>query len=257
MFLRWNGYRNMEEHIMELLGLLILLVIISAVVYYLDFQTNIWNAFKSIFETLKKQYVEINQNRRDRAAEKQTRASKEIVDQKEKNRQTFSDWQKIRELEKEREQELRLERANHMSEDYFFQDHVKVHNNGSISVDPEKFLRHPNVQRQLKGMQRLFRHETLRALYKGEEPPQSIGEGCWTKERLKKEWNDEWQADLEQVGLTYEQFFGKPKKLFAGSPKTYLDAGYIKKLYSEIEKLEAKGNTLVLKSKGTSSGGPE
>ena len=139
MFLRWNGYRNMEEHIMELLGLLMLLIIGSAVVYYLDFQTNIWNVSKSIFETFKKQYVEINQNRRDRAAEKQIRASKKIVDQKEKTRQIFSDWQKIRELEKEREkQELRLERANHMFEDYFFQDHVKVHNNGSISVDPGK-----------------------------------------------------------------------------------------------------------------------
>jgi len=121
-------------------------------------------------------------------------------------------------------------------------------------------------------MQRFFRQETLRALYNGKEPPESVGQGRWTKERLEKEWDDKWQADLEEVGLKYEQFFG-PKDQFVCSPRTRLDSDLgttkiqtknIPKLtFSDSDTSFGNGNTgfykstLFLKSKGTSSGGPK
>ena len=197
MFLRWNGYRNMEGYIMEVIGLLILLIIGSTVVYFLDLQKIIWNAFKGFFETSKKRYVEIKQDQHDRAAEKRTRALKKAADARKRTKEIFKQWRIEEDARREAKKIEESYKPSSISEDYFFEDHITVHNNGSISADPKKFLRHPNVQRQIKGMQQLFKHETLRALYKGEEPPQSIGEGCWTKERLKKEWNDEWQADLK------------------------------------------------------------
>lgn len=269
MLFGWNNYRHMEGNVMEIFGLIILLVIGSIVVYYLDLHTTIWSAFVSFFETSKKQYVEFKQDRRDCAAEKRTRALKKAADAKKRTKKIFAQW---RQEEDDRREAKKIE--HHFSNaGTTFNDHIKVHKNGARSVDVNKLLRQPNVQRQLKEMQRFFRQETLRALYNGKEPPLSVGQGRWTKEKLEKEWDDKWQADLEEVGLKYEQFFG-PKDQFVCSPRTRLDSdlGTMKIQTENTPKLTFSddsdtsfGNsdtgfyesTLVLKSNTTNSGGPK
>jgi len=204
----------MEGNVMEIIGLIILLVLGSAVVYYLDLHTIIWNALKEKYALYKQEQIDYETKERARI--------------KAKAQKTLNTWKKIRTLEQER---------HFSTAGTTFNDHIKVHDNGSISADPDKFLRQPEVQRQLEGVRRLFRHETLRALHKGKEPPQSLGERSWTKERLKKEWDNEWQADLEAVNLTYEQFFGKPKDQFVCSPRTRLDSD-IGTLKLDLQKLK-------------------
>ncbi len=208
MFRSWNTSHHMEGNVMEIIGLIILLVIGSVVVYYLDLHTTIWSALKG-------QYASYKQEQLDRETKERTY----IKDRKTKAQKTVDAWKELRTVEKERH----FSNAGTSFNEHF--DKIKIHNNGAWSItNPDEFLSHPEVQRQLKGMQQLFRRETLRALHKGTEPPQSFGEGSWTKERLKKEWDDEWQADLEAVNLTHEQFFGKSKDQFVCSPRTRLDS---------------------------------
>lgn len=79
-----------------------------------------------------------------------------------------------------------------------------------------EFLNHPNVQKDLKAMNRLFMQTTLMALYEGKRPPHSVGKyGTLTKKKLIIEWNDDWQAELDKMSeyydVTYNSFFGIPE----------------------------------------------
>ena len=92
-------------------------------------------------------------------------------------------------------------------------DHLIYHRNGSVSVDLEKMLRHPKVQRQLDGFQRLFMRETIVALWQGRQPPHSVGGyGTLTKKKLIVEWNDDWQAEMDKLSeshdISYNILFG-------------------------------------------------
>lgn len=205
MFCSWNTSHHMEGNVMEIIGLIILLVIGSVVVYYLDFHITIWNA-------LEERYVSYKQEQLDR----ETKERAYIKDRKTPAQKTVDAWKK---LQKERH----FSNAGTSFNEHFGK--IKIHNNGAWSItNPDEFLSHPEVQRQLKGMRQLFRRETLRALHNGKEPPLYIGKGRWTKEKLKKEWDDKWQADLEAINLTHEQFFGKSKDQFVCSPRTRLDS---------------------------------
>lgn len=84
-------------------------------------------------------------------------------------------------------------------------DHITYHRNGSISVDPVKLLRKPEVQDQLKAMHGLYMRQTILALWQGERPPHSVGGyGTLTKKKLIIEWNDDWQAEMDELEESYD-----------------------------------------------------
>ncbi len=79
---------------------------------------------------------------------------------------------------------------------------------------------------------------------------------------------DEWQADLEAVNLTYEQFFGKPKDQFVCSPRTRLDSDIrtlkldLQKMKLDLEKeyhmkLKKEIDVILSSQSKSSSGGPK
>ena len=78
-----------------------------------------------------------------------------------------------------------------------------------------EFVDHPNVQRQLKGFNRMFMQQTILALWQGKIPPHSVGGyGTLTKKKLIVEWNDEWQTEMntlsESFDITYNILFDIP-----------------------------------------------
>ncbi|MEE8233916.1 MAG: hypothetical protein V3R41_04470 [Gammaproteobacteria bacterium] len=94
--------------------------------------------------------------------------------------------------------------------------HYTVHSDGSMSVDIDKFLNLPEVRRQLEGMNNLFRQQTIMALRLGTEPPHMVGKETYTKKSLLQDWDDDWQAALEEcnkhVDITYNSFFDIPEE---------------------------------------------
>ncbi|KKM61088.1 hypothetical protein LCGC14_1535150, partial [marine sediment metagenome] len=90
MFRCWNTSHHMEGNVMEIIGLIILLVIGSVVVYYLDLHTTIWSA-------LKEQYASYKQEQLDRETKERARKDQKTTIQK-----TVDAWKEIRYLEKER-----------------------------------------------------------------------------------------------------------------------------------------------------------
>ena len=88
--------------------------------------------------------------------------------------------------------------------------HYIVNNTGALE---DYFFDKPEVKKQLNAFHGLYMQQTLSALYKGEEPPNSVGGyGVLTKKKLKSVWNDDWQAELDKMStyydVTYNSFFG-------------------------------------------------
>jgi hypothetical protein len=97
--------------------------------------------------------------------------------------------------------------------------HYRVNDRGYLENTETigEFLDHPNVKRQLDGFQRMYMQQTLKALYDGEEPPNSVGGyGVLTKKKLKSVWDENWQAELDKMNeyydVTYDSFFGVKQK---------------------------------------------
>lgn len=80
----------------------------------------------------------------------------------------------------------------------------------------EHWAQQPEIQKQLREMKNLFRREVIRAIYEDRTPPESIklhGIGIHTRETLRNDWNDEWQALANEMGIKLFQ-----KRTTAGSP---------------------------------------
>jgi len=91
-------------------------------------------------------------------------------------------------------------------------DHLIYHRNGSVSVDVEKMFRHPKVQKDLRNVGKLYKFMVIQALRNGERPPHQYGDMLpMNKDRLLIEWNDKWQAALDEVGISYAEFFDIPE----------------------------------------------
>jgi len=87
-------------------------------------------------------------------------------------------------------------------------DHLIFHKNGAIEVDIDKFMRHPKVQSDLRNAAKLYKAMVIKALHLGERPPHQAGDMLpMNKQRLLIEWNDEWQEQLDRLGLSYNDFF--------------------------------------------------
>ncbi len=91
-----------------------------------------------------------------------------------------------------------------------------VDSGGGLHVDVNDLLRSPEVQRQLKGLNSMFKQQTIMALRLGTEPPHMVGRGTYTKKSLLRDWDDEWQAVLEgmneHIDITYNSFFDIPEE---------------------------------------------
>jgi len=106
---------------------------------------------------------------------------------------------------------------------------------GGIHVDVDELLKSPEVQRQLQGVDRLFKQTTIMALRTGSEPPHMVGKGIYTKKSLLRDWDDDWQAALEEMNefieITYNSFFDISEE---HPPTTdFLTADEIVKQYGE------------------------
>ena len=79
-----------------------------------------------------------------------------------------------------------------------------------------EFLDHPNVRKQLKAMDGIFKQQTIMALRMGTQPPHLVGVGTYTKKSLLRDWDDEWQSVLEDmnehIDITYNSFFDIPEE---------------------------------------------
>ena len=270
---------------MEIFGILILLGALGAVIFYLDLTDKVLDGFRSIgngIETfilqLETAYNERRHIKKQKKQEAITAAFKKAADEKERVRQITKDWRERRHKQKDASdvlgrirsrQEMPLEEywKNH-SESVHVGPHVTVGSDGGRSVKMNDFFSSPEVQRQLKGMERLFKGETLRALKFGKTPPNAVGQGRHTLESLKKEWNDEWQAVADDLNI---DLFSKKQKV--GSPRTEVVNSNItfsnrniesakKKIEAErreIEKIRAEIFEIKAKMKaatGTSGGPP-
>jgi len=93
--------------------------------------------------------------------------------------------------------------------------HYTVGPNGNLIVDPAKLIRSPEFQKQLSVFHSLFMQQTILALWQGKIPPHSVGGyGTLTKKKLIVEWNDEWQAVMDDLSesfdITYNILFDIP-----------------------------------------------
>ena len=105
-------------------------------------------------------------------------------------------------------------------------DHLIYHKNGSISTDINTLLRNPKVQDDIRAAGRLYKMMVLKALYTGERPPKQYGDFLpMNKERLLVEWDDDWQAVMDDTGLDYNTFFGIKEELTAEE----IAASYVEK----------------------------
>ena len=94
--------------------------------------------------------------------------------------------------------------------------HITVSSDGSWSVDVKELLKSPTVQDDLYIMGRLYKRQTIMALWEGKRPPNQVGGyGVLTKKKLIIEWNDEWQKEMDSLSeyhdIDYDIFFDIPK----------------------------------------------
>ncbi len=117
-------------------------------------------------------------------------------------------------------------------------EHMIVHNNGARSTDISQLLRNPKVQEDIRAAGRLYKMMVLKALYTGEEPPKQYGDFLpMNKERLLAEWDDDWQAVMDDVGLDYNEFFGIVEELTAEE----IAATYVEKQKERTSKSTIRG----------------
>jgi len=94
--------------------------------------------------------------------------------------------------------------------------HITVHGDGSWTIDAGSLLKSSEVRQQLKDIDGLFKQQTISALNLGTEPPHMVGMGTYTKKRLLQDWDDDWQAALEEmnnfIDITYNSFFDIPEE---------------------------------------------
>ncbi len=194
---------------MEIFGILILLTICGAVIFYLDLFDVITNGFKTDWNSLKEKIEDSNVAKENAKKEKHLEATAQAA-LRQKNRKAEAKnrmqvWKDIRTLSRESQEFDESVNVGH---------NVTVANSGARYItDVGKLLSSPEVQRQLKAVNRLFMGETLRALKYGKEPPLAVGKGTYNLKTLKRDWNDEWQSVADELGI---DLF--PKKARVGSP---------------------------------------
>lgn len=80
-----------------------------------------------------------------------------------------------------------------------------LNRNGGRSVFVDDLLNSPNFKQQLDGFQRIYMRETIMALWEGTSPPNQLGGyGVLTKKKLIIEWNDDWQAEMDELEESYD-----------------------------------------------------
>lgn len=91
---------------------------------------------------------------------------------------------------------------------------IRVNDRGYLerSGTLAEFLDNPKVQSDLRKMERLYKVQVIEALWNGDRPPHKVGELMeMTKHRLQIEWNDEWQAVLDELShymdISYNKLF--------------------------------------------------
>lgn len=105
--------------------------------------------------------------------------------------------------------------TNNIKKEYINRRGAKRDSYGRPLVKPgsKEWFEHPTVQRQLSGMRDIFRMETIRAIHKGKTPPSQVGKGRYSRESLRDEWDDEWEAIAREMGIKLFE-----KKAVLGTP---------------------------------------
>ena len=87
------------------------------------------------------------------------------------------------------------------------------HMNRDGSVNVGRLMETDEFKRQIEAAGRLYKRQVIMALYEGGRPPHQVGDllpmNLW---RLEKEWNDEWQEELDRLSeytdINYNKLFG-------------------------------------------------
>ncbi len=137
---------------MEIIGLILLLIVASIICYFLDLHETGWSWIRRFFnipnETsmlaeFKERYAQISQNRKDAKVEKRSKQSLEQWKKKELAEKSLGQWKKHREKQREKQHPT----------------YNLEYSNGRLSSNPRvgsrEWLNLPEIQRQLKGMQKL------------------------------------------------------------------------------------------------------
>lgn len=168
---------------MEIFGVLILLCLFGAVSFYLKIDvlgklSSVWDDITLAIGNKRAHYARKREAKEKIKNKAITAASKKAADKKDRAIQT---WKKIRELSREQQR--------------------------STTQTPS-----------VGHMDRLFKSETIRALFLGRTPPSAYGHGQYTIKSLKENWNDEWQVVADDLNI---DLFLKPHRV--GSPLTNID----------------------------------
>lgn len=134
---------------MEILGLIILLIVASIICYFLDLHETGWTWIRrffnipnetSMFTEFKERQAQISQNRKDAKAKKRTKAFADASKKKELAKMSLEQWKEKREKQKAAMTNLK-------------------YSDGRLSSNPRvgsrEWLNLPEIQRQLKGMEKL------------------------------------------------------------------------------------------------------
>ena len=110
--------------------------------------------------------------------------------------------------------------TNRRGTKYEINEHGGITRTGTIG----EFVDHPNVQRQLKGFNRMFMQQTILALWQGKRPPNQVGGyGILTKKKLIVEWNDSWQAEMDEL----EEYYDISYNILFGIPDEHPESGIV------------------------------
>lgn len=83
-------------------------------------------------------------------------------------------------------------------------------------VGSNEWLRQPQIQEQLRGMEQLYKREVVRAIHEDRTPPHSVGVGTYNRQSLLRDWDDEWEAIASKMGIKLFQ-----KRRVHGTPGPY------------------------------------
>ena len=146
---------------MEIIGVIILLTIFGVVVYYLD----VFDDIMFFLSDIKRIVVGFFTDMQER---KQIKKQTEILELEAARAKSFKEAS---------ERTVRLKSA--------IQGRKVKDNSKANEGTYQSFRISPEIQRQLTGMDRLFKGETLRALKYGRTPPHAVGKGRYNMSHLK------------------------------------------------------------------------
>ena len=98
------------------------------------------------------------------------------------------------------------------------------HMNRDGSVNVRRLIESDKFKRQIDGFQRIYRRETILALWQGKRPPNQVGGyGILTKKKLIVEWNDSWQAEMDEL----EEYYDISYNILFGIPDEHPESGIV------------------------------